>query len=280
MTSTMTQQLDADFKYIDWMLDGMESLICNTGVDFKSLSGNESWYCLHFDADQLAGNEANKYIDSIKTVAGNLYKNLTDMLKRVREYFFGEGEKAAVESAENATEAVNAMADLNGAAPIPDDAPSRDPGTYLTSLEGGTEVNELLDEMPELKAALEKIKASAQKVKDSKTVASMRATYAEMVKAANAGIQTVSGSLRKALSEAEKAAGELRNPKLPKEGDTPEVQSAIKQENQEGIAEAKSETKKTRLIGGIRNKIVSALNTVTAQSKATKDKLPDSKFKG
>ncbi len=310
--------LDADFDMIDWLYGGLESVLCDR-PNFHAMTGNESYYCYHHDVwagmeaetsttttttkSSSASSSSSKsssasassdntkaaapkagdnksYIDSVKKVAQNLYKNLMDMLKRVREYFFGEGEQAAVDAAKNATDAVNAMADLNSAAPIPDDAAARDPSTYLKALEGGTEYNELLNEYPDLKNAIERVKASASKISNSDTVGKLRASYADLVKNANNGIQAVTGALRRVMADAEKKTGELKNPKVPGTGDTTEVKAGIKEQNQQTIAEAKEGTKKARLVGGVRNKLVAALSAISAQSKTIKDKPPQSKFKG
>lgn len=227
-----------------------------------------------------AGEKMKGYMESVKKVAQNLYKNLMDMLKRVREYFFGEGEQAAVDAAKNATEAVEALNEMQGGAPISDDAAARDPNVFMKALQGGAEFQEILKEYPDLANAIEKVRKSATDIGNSTTVATIRTKYAELIKNANTGIQTVSGTLKRALSEAEKKTGELKNPKTPNESDTTEIKDGVKQENSAMIDAAKEETKKVRLIGGIRNKLVAALNAVSTQSKTVKDKPPQSKFKG
>lgn len=318
--STMTQQLDADFDMIDWLYGGMESVLCKE-YDFGAMTGNESYYCYHFDIwngmeaeatssssttttssssssssttktsstktsstsekkSSTDGSKIKAYADSVKKVAQGLYKNLIDMLKRVREYFFGEGEEAAVEAAKSATEAVEALNELQGAAPIPDDAAARDAGIFAKALQGGEEFQEVLKQYPDLAAAIDRVNKAAQTIGNSDTVAKLRTSYADLVKSANAGIQSVSGALRRCLSEAEKKTNELKNPKVPAEGDTTEVKEGIKQENAQAIEQAKEETKKARIIGGVRNKLVAALNAVSTQSKTVKDKPPQSKFKG
>lgn len=321
-----TTSLDADFDMIDWLYGGLESVLCDR-PNFKAMTGNESYYCYHFDvwngmeaemrsttvksetkttssgkststetksssASASSNNDSSsnktgstgknmqKYIDSVKKVAANLYKNLMDMLKRIRDYFFGEGEQAAVDASKAAVEAVQAMDGLSANAPIPDDAAARDPNTYLKGLEGGAEYQELLKENPDLNTAIESLKSSVQKLSNSATVGKLRLGYADVIKNANAGIQTVGNSLRKVLSQAEKKTQELKNPKLPKDGETTEVKEGIKAENSAAINEAKEQTKKARLIGGVRNKIVATLLALDAQSKTVKDKPPQSKFKG
>lgn len=316
--STTIQQMDADFDMIDWLYGGLESVLCDK-YNFAAMSGNESYYCYHFDIwngmeaeatsssstttttsssgsstekttstkssstakpNASSGGKMKAYADSVKKVAQNLYKNLIDMLKRVREYFFGEGEQAAVEAAKDATEAVEGLNALQGAAPVPDDAAARDPNVFMKALQGGEEFQEILKEYPDLASAIDKVSKAAQNIGNSDTVVKLRTNYAELVKSANAGIQSVGGALRRCLSEAEKKTNELKNPKVPEEGDTTEVKEGIKQENSQVIEQAKENTKKARLIGGVRNKLVAALNAVSAQSKTVKDKPPQSKFKG
>lgn len=278
----MTSQikLDNDFDMLNWMYSGMESLLCtDQQTHFKSMTGNESYYCLHFDANQYAGVE-NKLSDGIKKAAATLYANISDVLKRVREYFFGEGEKAAEASVDNTDAVVDALSELRADTPIAADHPSRNPENYVKSLEGGTEFQELKKENNDLGSMLDKLKLTAEKVKDCDTVGKLRTVYAEMAKTGSNGIQTVSSVLRKTLSNAESAAGKLRSPKIPEDDDTGEVKAGIKQDNQEAISNAKEETVKARLVGGVRNKVVGTLNAISKFGKSIKEKPTESKFKG
>lgn len=272
-------KLNEEFEHLDWMYDGYASLLNGSKEQFEAMTGNEAYYCLHFDASQFAGNE-NKFTDGIKKAAATLYNSITAMLKRINEYFFGEGQKAADAAAENAEEALDALGKVDGNTPIPEDSPARDPEALMKALEGGTEFNEVKEENGELGSALDKVKSAVDKVKDCDTVAKLRAVYAEVRKAADSGVQAVSQSLRKSLSEANSAANDLRNPKVPKEEDTGEVKAGIKQENQEAIDKAKDETKKARIIGGVRNKLVSVYNSLAKQSKSIKEQPAKSEFKG
>ena len=272
-------KLSDEFDQLDWAYDGYSSLLNGSKEQFAAMTGNESYYCLHFDANQFAGNE-NKFTDGIKKAAQTLYKNITDMLKRVNEYFFGEGQKAAENAAEAADKALEALSEVDGNTPIPEDSPARDPEALLKALEGGTEFNEVKDENSELGGMLDRMKSAVEKVKDCDNVAKLRTVLLEVRKTANTGVQSVSQSLRKALSAANDAANKLRSPKVPEEDDTGEVKAGIKQENQEVVAEAKDETKKARIIGGIRNKIVSVFNSITKVCKSIKEKPAQSEFKG
>lgn len=272
-------KLNDEFDQLDWAFDGYSSLLNGSKEQFSAMSGNESYYCLHFDANQYAGNE-NKFTDGIKKAAQTLYKNITDMLKRVNEFFFGEGEKAAESAAQAAGKALEALSNVDGNTPIADDSPVRDPETLLKALEGGTEFNEVKEDNSELDGALEKLRAAVAKVKDCDTVAKLRTVLSEVQKSANTGVQTVAQSLRKALSAANEAANKLRSPKVPEEDDTGEVKTGIKQENQEVVEAAKGETKKARIIGGIRNKIVSVFNSLTKACKSIKETPAKSEFKG
>lgn len=279
MSQTQTS-LDADFDYLDWMYDGMESLLTkSTQVDFKSMMGGESHYCLHLDASNYAGME-DKFSDGIKKAARALYDNINNMLKRIREYFFGDGAKAAEQAQANAESTINAMSDLRGDTPIPEDSPARNPDNYIKALEGGVEFNELKEENSGLGSAIDKVKAAAMKVRNATTVNQLRAVYAEIGKAATAGNTVVAETLRKTLGAAEQASRKLQSAKVPKEGDTPEVKAAIKEENSEITEKAKEETKKARLVGGVRNKFVGSLNALSKMAKSVKEKPEEPKFKG
>lgn len=272
-------KLSDEFDQLEWAYDGYSSLLNGSQKQFDAMTGNEAYYCLHFDARQYAGNE-NKFTDGIKKAAQTLYKNITDMLKRINEFFFGEGQKAAENAADAAGKALEALANVDGNTPIAEDSPARDPEALLKALEGGTEFNEVKDENSELGGALDRLKSAVQKVKDCDNVAKLRAVFNEIQKTASTGVQSVSQSLRKALSAANEAANKLRSPKVPEEDDTGEVKTGIKQENQEVVAEAKDETKKARIIGGVRNKIVSVFNSLTKLCKSIKETPAKSEFKG
>ncbi|KAB3419226.1 hypothetical protein F9Z84_06890 [Escherichia coli] len=272
-------KLSEEFDLLDWAYDGYASLLNGSKEQFDAMTGNESYYALHFDANQYAGTE-NKFTDGIKKAAQTLYTNITNMLKRINEYFFGEGQKAAENAAENASEALDALGEVDGNTPIPEDSSVRDPEALATALQGGTEFNEVKDENSELGSAIDKVMTAVNKVKDCDTVAKLRAVYDEIRKAADSGVQAVSQSLRSTLSEANSAASDLRNPKLPKDDDTAEVKAGIKQENQEAVEKAKEETKKARIIGGVRNKFVAVYNSLAKQSKTIKEQPAKSEFKG
>jgi cell pole-organizing protein PopZ len=169
---------------------------------------------------------------------------------------------------------------MDGNTPIPEDSPVRNPEGIIKSLEGGVEYNEVREENSGLSDVMDRIKAAAEKVKDCDTVAKLRAVYGEIQKTSDAGIQSVSQALRKTLSQATNAAQKLRSAKIPKEDDDAEVKTAIKQDNQVAAEEAKEETKKARIIGGMRNKIVSALNAISKNAKGLKEKPAESQFKG
>lgn len=269
---------EIELQHAEWLCDGY-SAITTGDSSFSHLSGNESFFHLHHDIQAYAGTEA-KYWDGVKETATRLYKQIGDILKRVREYFFGEGAKAAEESQVSAQEAITAMLDLGPSAPVPLDHPARNPATYIKPLEGGTEFQEVMKENGQLAASINKVKSVAEKVKNCDTVGKLRAVYNEMSKAANQGIKNVSASLKTTLTEAEQATAKLRNPKVPKDGDPKEVLTAIKQENGEIASEAKAGTKKSRIIGGVRNKLVGTLNQIASQSKKVKDAPPPSGFKG
>jgi hypothetical protein len=273
-----TPELDADFEHLDWMIDGCVALGDVTRDGFQRMSGNERFYALHYD---VCGSEAKSIGDSIKEVAQRLYNNITDMLKRISTYFFGDAQKAAEEASERVEDALTALNEVEGNTPIPEDSPLRNPESLVKAMSGGTEFEEVKEENSDLASAMDKIKDAAEKVKNCDTVAKLRAVYKEVQTAAGQGVQSVSGSLRKTLSNAQQAANKLRNVKQPAEDDTPEVKAGIKEDNKEAGDEAKEETKKARIIGGMQNKITATLNALAKMSKSVKEKPPaKSNFKG
>lgn len=275
----MDDTLQKEFDHLNWMFDGYVSIVNSSVDDFNKMSGNESYYCLHYDAHRYAGTE-NKITDGIKEVAQRLYANITDMLKRINAYFFGDAQKRAEDASDKAKEAISALNEMEGNTPIPEDSPLRDPEKIIKALEGGEEFNEIKEENTELGKALDKIKDAAEKVKSCDTVAKLRTVFAEIQSSSSQGLQSIGSSLRKTLSSAQEAANKLRNVKVPEDDDTPEVKAGIKEENKEATDDAKDETKKARIIGGMQNKIISALTNIGSMAKTVKEKPAKSNFKG
>lgn len=274
----MDDTLEGEFNHLEWMIDGYISLGDVTRDGFDAMAGTERFYALYYD---VCGNEAAKISETIKEVAQRLYNNITDMLKRISTYFFGDAQKAAEAAAEKANEALDALNNVEGNTPIPEGSPLRDPDLLIKAMEGGTEYNEVKDENSDLGSAMDKIRAAAEKVKGCDTVAKLRTVYKEVQTSANQGIQSVGGSLRKTLSNAQQAANKLRTPKTPSDDDTPEVKAGIKEDNKEAGDEAKEETKKARIIGGMQNKITGTMNALAKMAKSVKEKPPaKSNFKG
>lgn len=271
--------IDAELDHVDFLFDGFNSVLNGSEEQFKAMTGAESFYVFHLDASRYAGTE-NKFTDGIKKASQQLYESITTMLKRISDYFFGEGEKAAEKASDNAASTIGALVDMDGNTPIPEDSPARNPEALIKSLDGGVEYNEVKEENGDLSSVMHRIKTAAEKVKDCDTVAKLRIVYADVKKAADGGIQSVSQALRKTINNANSAADDLRKAKIPKEDDTPEVKKAIQDDNKEATEEAKEETKKARIIGGMRNKIVGALNAMSSAAKSIKDQPKESKFKG
>lgn len=272
-------EIDEEFDHLDWCFEGAATIAERAGEGFQQLTGSESHYSLLSDMFRLAGNEAG-VMDAAKDMAKKLYENITAMLKRISTYFFGDAKKSAEGALENAEEGIKALADLEGNAPIPEDSPLRNPDNIIKALDGGAEYNEIKEENRDLGSAMEKIRAAAEKVKGCDTVAKLRTVLNEVYAASSQGIQSVGNSLRKTLSETQRSADKLRNLKVPADDDTPEVKSGIKEENKELSDEAKEGTRKARIIGGMQNKIVAGLNSVSKMAKGVKEKPAKSNFKG
>lgn len=271
--------IESGFEFVNWSLSGAEAI--NAALEGPgTLSGNESYYVLHLDAEAYAGTEANKYVDGLKDAAKRLYTQVTDMLKRIREYFSGEGKAAADAQVEEAKRVSEVLTKMTPSTPIPDDHPARNPETYIKSLEGGADFQELIAEDSTLKNAMDKVSRAFAPVKNAATVGQLKGAYAQAIKASEDAIKAISTSLDKKVRSAEQAANKLRNPKVPKESDPAEVSAGVKQESQEAMEQAKTETRQARIIGGMRNKVVAALGNIQSATKGLKEKMPKSKFKG
>jgi len=272
-------EISEEFDHLEWCFDGAVTVADAGGNGFAALTGNENHYSLLSDMMGLAGTEAS-VMDAAKEVAKKLYDNITAMLKRISTYFFGDAKKSAEDALEKAEKGIAALGDVEGNTPIPEDSPLRNPENIMKALDGGAEYNEIKEENRDLGSAMDKIRAAAEKVKGCDTVAKLRSVLGEVYTASSQGVQSVGTSLRKCLSETQNAANKLRTPKVADEDDTPEVKAGIKEENKEASDEAKEGTKKARIIGGMQNKIIAGLNSISKMATSVKEKPAPSNFKG
>lgn len=274
-----SEMMDDDFKQLDWYYDNYPSVVNVNPEDFGTVTGNESYFCLTYGYMAHGGMEAG-IGESIKKAANSVYESVMVMLKKIKNFFFGESEEAVKKSQDKAEETIEALVEMDGAAPIPDDSAARDPEVYVKPLEGGADFEEVLKENSNLESSIKSIKTAVDGISNCNTIAKLRTQYAAITKAINAGIKGASESMKESLREAETASGKLKTPKIPDEGDPQEVKDGIKQENTQNADNAKEATKKARIIGGVRNKLVSALNAISAQAGKLKAEPPKSNFKG
>ena len=72
----------------------------------------------------------------------------------------------------------------------------------------------------------------------------------------------------------------MKSPKTVADDAPQEVKDAAKAEHKESVDEAKEETKQSRLLASLRNKIVGVLNSISSNANSVKVDEPESEFKG
>lgn len=266
---------DYEAQHMEDVLTGYADLLSRDEVNELSVSGNEA-YAL--SVLRIYGMES--WTESIKKGAEAAYKAIVETLKKIKDFFFGDGEKRVEEADSKAGESVKAMAALDMNAPLQEESKAKNPLTFFKGLQESAELEKVFEKYPSVKTAMDKISASVGRVKDSETVGQLGAVYQDMRKSAAAAGTAISGSLRKALTEAEKKANAMRNPKTLPEDATAEMKAAAKEEHQAVVTDAREDTKETRVLAGLQNRIVSMLNAIGSSASSIKGEKKESEFKG
>ena len=270
---TLVNELD----HVEEVLDGYSQLLSHDVMEHANLQGSESYAMTVLKLRGYEGCES--WMETLKKSAEAAYKAIIETLSSIKEFFFGEGEKQVQAADEKAQESVEALAELDKSAPIKD-GKVKEPTSYFKGLGESVEIQKLLDEHPSLKQAIDKISQSVSRVANSQTVGQLGAVYQDIRKSASSCAEELNKKLKETLAKAEKAANEMKSPKTVADDAPQEVKDAAKAEHKESVDEAKEETKQSRLLASLRNKIVSVLNSVSSNANSVKVDKPESEFKG
>lgn len=267
-----------EIEHIETVLDGYSELLTKEDMGMNNLQGSECYAMTVLQLRGYAGCES--WTESLKKGAEAAYKAIIDILRSIKEFFFGEGEKQVQAADTKAQDAVEAMAELPKEAPIPEDSKAKEPSSYFKGVGESVELNKLLEKHPSIKQAIDKLSQSVSRVSNSQTVGQLGAVYQDIRKSASSLGSEVSKKLKDTLSAAEKSAEKIKTPKTVSDDAPQEVKDATKAEHKENVDAAKEETKESRILAGLRNKIVTVLNSISSNAKTVKVEKPESEFKG
>lgn len=270
---TLVNELD----HVEEVLDGYSQLLSHDEMEHANLQGSESYAMTVLKLRGYEGCES--WMETLKKSAEAAYKAIIETLRSIKEFFFGEGEKQVQAADEKAQESVEALAELDKSAPVPD-GKVKEPTSYFKGLGESVEHQKLLDKHPSIKQVIDKINQSVSRVANSQTVGQLGAVYQDIRKSAAGAAEELTKKLKESISKAEKAANEMKSPKTVADDAPQEVKDAAKAEHKETVDEAKDETKQSRLIASLRNKIVTVLNAVSSNANSVKVEKPESEFKG
>lgn len=273
--SEIPYEAESELTHVEAVLDGYGSLLGKELSPTMALAGNEAyaWGVL-----SIYGGE--DWVENLKKGAETVYNSIIETLKKIKDFFFGDGEKRVEDADARANESLQAMGKLDLEAPIKEDSTITNPLSYLKGIQESVDLEKVYEKYPNVKTAMENISSSIGKVKDSKTIGQLGAVFQDArKKAADAG-SAISSTLKKAIDDAEKKANEMRSPKTAEADSNEEVKSALKEEHKATTEEAKEQVKETRILAGLQNKIVTFLNAIGTNAGKVKGEQEPSKFKG
>lgn len=270
-------EMEADVEHLDNLLVGYDSILSHETLDAGSVTGVEQYTLTTLRLRGVDGMEA---LDGLKAAAAAVYEMIMATLKKIKDFFTGEGKKSADDAEKRADESLEALAKLDGNAPIPEGSGVLDEDKYMGKVKENDKLNQMLTEHPKIKSVYEKLTGSISRIKNSKTVANIGAAYQAVIADAKSALDAVQGELTTAVNEAEKAAKLVQNPKEVKPEDPAEIKQSVKEEQKQNTAEAKAKTAAAQLLGSAQTKLTSLLNTISNGIGSIGTSKPKSEFKG
>ena len=271
------EELEAECEHLDNLLVGYDSILSREVLDAGSVTGSEQYTLTTLRLHGVSGMEA---LDGLKNAAKVVYETIMATLGKIKDFFFGDGKKNAEEAENRADEALENLAKLDGNIPLPDNAGVLEEDKYMNKVKQDEKLAKLLSDHPNLKTVYDKLTTSISRIKNSKTVANIGAAYQVVITDTKAALAAVQRELNTAVSDAEKAAKVVQNPKEVKPDDPAEIKQSIKEEHKQHTAEAKEKTAAAQMLGSAQTKLTSLLNTVSNGISSIGSSKPKSAFKG
>lgn len=274
----LEEELESSFNHLEAVLGGYEDILSREVLDMGSVTGAEQYTLTTLSLHGVSGNEA--LSDQLKNAAKVVYDTIMATLKKIKDFFTGEGKKSADDAEKRADESLEALAKLDGNGPIPEGAGVLNEDKYMNKVKENAGLAKLFASHPKIKTAYEKLEGSISRIKNSKTIANIGAAYQGAIADTKSAMKTVQSELSTALAEAEKAAKDVQNPKEAKADDPSEIKQSVKEEQKQKTAVAKEKTSAAQLLGSAQTKLTSLLNTISNGISSVGTAKPKSEFKG
>lgn len=271
-------EIDTEIDHVVSVLDGYGSMLTKEEIEYASLTGNEAYAYSVLQLHGFAGSES--WVDTMKQTAETAYKAIIETLRSIKAFFFGDGKKAVEEADKKAVESLKSLAELDMNAPIKEESKLTNPLTYFKNPAESVELENLYTKYPAVKAALEKVQGATSRIANAKAVGQLGAVYQEMRKKASEASGVLTKALEEALKSAEAAANEMKAGPKAQEDATNEIKQAAKEQQKENVDTAKEETRYSKALGGLRNKITTMLNAISNNANSVKGETKEPEFKG
>lgn len=270
--------VDDQVDHMVAVLDGYGSMLTKEEIEYASLTGNEAYAYSVLQLHGFSGSES--WVDTMKQSAETAYKAIIETLRTIKEFFFGDGKKAVEEADKKAVESLESLAKLDMNAPIKEESKLTNPLTYFKNPGESVELENLYAKYPAVKEALEKVQGATSRIANAKAVGQLGAVYQEMRKKASEASGAITKALESALKSAEDAANEMKAGPKAQEDATNEIKQAAKEQQKENVDTAKEETRYSKALGSLRNKITTMLNAISNNANSVKGETKESEFKG
>lgn len=270
------EEMESDFTHVDRVLDGMGQLL-DRDVVGSDLTGNEKYALSVLTLNGYAGNEG--LVDEMRKAGEAAYKSITEILKKISEFFKGEGKKQSEAAEKRAENGLEILSKTDKNKPVPSESKILDPDTLKNKLvTKGVEAVAASDK--ELGTIMGRVTSALDRLKNSTTVGHVGAVYqlalAELSKLSDA----VNRNADKAIRDAEQKANDIRQVKGVTDTNDREVKSNAKAEQKASIDETKDAAAVARGMAVISRAINNVFNTIGNNSVALAGAKVDSNFKG
>lgn len=269
-------ELDSDFDHVMKIMTGYESLL--NSFDTEVHDGSEWYFTTVMELYGLNGNES--FWDTVKQTSLKVYEYIKDIIKKIKDWMFsGEGKEKAEQAETSAQDALKQLEELDPNIPIPENHPSTNPDKYFT-------MTVKYDSLPQterdkVNTLVESMKTACSKVKGVKTTGELVSAWKSITTTSKSGYASISALVKELTDQADKAADQLKNPKIPLESEKEEVKKEMKDSHQAESKKAKESTKEAQIVAKIGNRFLAAeLSLLGIVEQLNKLKTEKKEFKG
>lgn len=269
------EKMDEDVDHVVRILDGMGELLSDDRSG--ELTGNEKYALSCLRLYGYSGNEGLK--DDMKKAGEAAYKSIIEILKKIKDFFTGEGRAALEAGEESAKNGLEILAKSDKAKPVAENSKFVNVEALKKKLlvKG---ISEVLTTDKNLETLHSGILSNIERLKNAKTVANVGAVYQLVVNDAAKLGDAIQRKGRDVVAAAERKANEIRNVKDVTDTSDNEAKQGVKGEQKAGIDGAKADAAVARGYAVLQRAITGLFGTISANSTALAGAKVDSNFKG